>query len=334
MLKIDFLENKNIWNNFLDRQNYLSFLQDYEYGEVEKYLGREVIRLGIYKDNNLIGVCQVIGYQGKRGKGLVIHHGPVIEKSFFKDGLNVILDFLFQNNLNEKYYFLRINPIDTDEQIANSFFSLGFKLAPTYAVSENFWVKELKDDQSMLAEMNSNHRKTILNSLKKPFLEIEVSKDLEKIDIFWDIYSDLSQRKKFTPYSKNLIKKEFEIFNQENKALFFLGKIENKYYSAALIIFSHKIAFYHHAASLLIKEPLNYKMQWEIIQEAKRRGCQFYNFWGIAKKDDPRHPWYGLSQFKQGFGGKLIKLLPAFDYSFSWKYYLTYVYEKIKRKKL
>ena len=84
--KIEIIENKNLWNKFLDENNYLSFLQDFEYGEIEKSLGREVIRLAL-KDEEILGVCQIIGYSEKR-KGLTIHHGPVIKMKIIKKNLS------------------------------------------------------------------------------------------------------------------------------------------------------------------------------------------------------------------------------------------------------
>lgn len=334
MIKIEIFENKKEWNKFLDENNYLSFLQDFEYGEVEKSLGREVLRLGVFKNkSDLVGVCQIIGYSGKRA-GLVIHHGPVIKEEYFEEGLKKILGFLKKDGFNKRYFFLRVNPIATQFEKEKIFKKLGFILAPTYSVTENFWVKEINSEENMLREMNESHRKLVLESLKKPYLEIEKTKDLKKLEIFWEIYQYLAKRKNFVPYPKEFIFKEFEFFSQENKALLFLGKAEEKYYSSALIIFSHNIAFYHHSASYEIKEPLNYKMQWEIIKEAKERGCKYYNFWGVARKEVSSHPWYGLTQFKKGFGGKLIKLLPTFDYRFKNRYWLIYIYEKIKRSKL
>jgi lipid II:glycine glycyltransferase (peptidoglycan interpeptide bridge formation enzyme) len=325
--------NKEELNKFLDQNDYLSFLQDFEYGEIEENLGNEVLRLGIF-ENELMGVCQLIGYSGKIKKGLVCHHGPVVKENLSKEEtLKAILKYLKENNYHKKYYFLRINPIWKEAE-GIDFKNLGFRLAPTYAVSENFWVKKIQDDEEMLKEMNSTHRKLTLESLKKPYLEIEKTNDFDKFNIFLEIYKDLAKRKNFIPYSENFLKKEFEVFSKENKALLFLGRVENKYYSAALIIFSHQIAFYHHSASYLIKEPLNYKMQWEIIQEAKKRNCKFYNLWGVARKETKNHPWYGLTQFKKGFGGELIKLQPTIDYVFNWKYYLNFIYEKVKRGKL
>jgi lipid II:glycine glycyltransferase (peptidoglycan interpeptide bridge formation enzyme) len=334
-IEIKIFENKNLWNKFLDDEGYISFLQDFEYGEIEKNLGREVIRLGIFRDSDLIGVCQMIGYKRKLSYGLVIHHGPVIKKDFFKEGFKKVLEFLEKNGFKKKYHFLRVNPaLIYEEDYIDFFKSLGGKLAPTYAVSENFWIKEIKSDEEMLNEMDKTHKKLVIESLKKPYLEIEKTENLDKFDIFWSLYEDLYLRKKFKPYSREFILEEFKLFSKEGKALLFLGKIENKYFSSALVIFSHQSSFYHHAASLPIKEPLNYKIQWEIIQETKRRNLKYYNFWGIARKEEKKHPWYGLTLFKKGFGGKRIDLLPTFDFIFSKRYYLLWLYEKIKRGKL
>ncbi|MCS7200657.1 MAG: peptidoglycan bridge formation glycyltransferase FemA/FemB family protein [Patescibacteria group bacterium] len=334
MIRIEKIDNEKLWNDFLDKNDYLSFLQDYEYGQAEKSLGREVLNLGFIYEKEIVGLCQLIGYRGKRGNGLVVHHGPVTKNDHLKECLLSLLNFLKEKKFHKKYDFLRINPIQTDNEIKEIFKSLGFRLAPTYAVTENFWLKKIDDDKKMLEEMSDGHRKMVVDSLKKPFLEIEIKSDIDSLKIFFDLYQELSKRKNFVPYPQKLIEEEFKIFTQKNKALLFLGKVENSYCSAALIIFSHNIAFYHHSASLPIKEPLNYKLQWTVIQEAKRRGCKFYNFWGIARKSDSNHPWHGLSQFKKGFGGHLINLLPTFDYRFSFKYYLTYWYEKIRRGKL
>ncbi len=334
MLTIEKSINKEKWNEFLDDNQYISFLQDFEYGEIEKSLGREVLRLGFFlkESKELVGICQLVGYKGKRN-GLVIHHGPVIKEQYLEEALKLMINFLKEQKYNHKYKFLRINPIESDDKIS-TFKKLGFILAPTYAVSENFWLKKIQKDEDMIKEMNSSHKKLVLDSLKKPFLEIEKTNDQSKLDIFWKIYEDLARRKKFIPYSKEFIFKEFEIFNKGNKALLFLGKIEVDYVSAAIVIFSHRNAFYHHSASYPVKEPINYKLQWEIIKEAQKRKCYFYNFWGIARKENSSHPWYGLSQFKKGFGGSLVKLCPAVDYRFKNSYWLIYLYEKVSRKKL
>ncbi|MCS7183911.1 MAG: peptidoglycan bridge formation glycyltransferase FemA/FemB family protein [Patescibacteria group bacterium] len=330
-MKIEELENSD-YQKFISEAEPISFLQNYEWGEVEKGLNKEIFRWGIFMENKLIAVIQIIGQRAKRGNFLVIPHGPIICKEInnnYSEIIKAIIKKIFEFRLNKKYSFLRANfLIEREEGILKELLKIGFKIAPRWFVSENFWIKELnKSQDELLSEMSEHHRKEILLAKEKEYLIIEKSDDIEKIDIFWQIYAQLAKEKGFVPYSYELIRKEFEIFSKFNQASWYLGKVENKYYSVALIIFNEWSAYYHHSASIKIKEPLNYKLQWQIILDAKERGCKFYNFWGITDKG-PEHPWYGLTQFKKGFGGREIKLLPTLDYVFNLKYYLTYFYEK------
>lgn len=66
-----------------------------------------------------------------------------------------------------------------------------------------------------------------------------------------------------------------------------------------------------------------YLLQWEAIQEAKRRGCEWYDFLGVAppkEKTEDRsqklggHPWAGITAFKEKFGGILVKYPPAMEF--------------------
>lgn len=323
------------YKEFINQEKPISFLQNYEWGRVEEELKREVIRLGII-DKKLVAVCQIIGYSAKRGNFLTISHGPIIKKEYqenFIEIIKMILKEIKKLKLNKKYNFLRANfLIENKKELLEKLLNIGFRLAPRWFVSENFWLKELnKPEEKLLKEMTDHHRKQILDALNKPFLIIEKSNKIEALEIFWHLYQQLAKEKKFVPYSYELIKKEFEIFSKEDKALWYLGKVENKYYSSALIIFENSCAYYHHGASIKIKEPLNYKLHWQIILDAKEKNCNYYNFWGMTNQG-PEHPWYGLTQFKKGFGGKEINLLPTLDYSFNLRYYLTFFYEKISNK--
>ena len=86
--------------------------------------------------------------------------------------------------------------------------------------------------------------------------------------------------------------------------------------------------------------PVSYLIQWEAIKEAAKRGCKKYNFWGIApdihEKSDikkSKHPWAGLSLFKMGFGGERKDYVKTQDMPCSFLYAITYIIEKIRKKK-
>ena len=128
-----------------------------------------------------------------------------------------------------------------------------------------------------------------------------------------------------------VIKEEFEIFNRANQALLLVTKYQHQDLAAALILFFGPQAIYHHGASIKSKIPITYLLQWQAIQEAKKRGCQYYNFWGIAPHDKPNHPWKGITLFKTGFGGEEKQFLHAHDLVLSNNYWITYGIETARK---
>ena len=98
-----------------------------------------------------------------------------------------------------------------------------------------------------------------------------------------------------------------------------------------LIIFMDKFAFYYQSGSQTTKVPVNYLIQWQAILEARTRGCQIYNMWGVSPLDQKDHPWYGLTLFKTGFGGQLKQYMHARDFPLSPKYYFLRLIEKIPK---
>jgi len=75
-----------------------------------------------------------------------------------------------------------------------------------------------------------------------------------------------------------------------------------------------------------------YKLHWEIMREAKKRGCKIYDLFGIAPNDDEKHPWAGVSRFKRAFGGEEFTALGSWDLIFSpIKYRLFKIGEKLRR---
>jgi lipid II:glycine glycyltransferase (peptidoglycan interpeptide bridge formation enzyme) len=57
----------------------------------------------------------------------------------------------------------------------------------------------------------------------------------------------------------------------------------------------------------------SYIVQWAGMQEARKRGCGYYNMTGVAATDDPADAWAGLRQFKLKFGADVVHLLGARD---------------------
>jgi len=351
------------WQQFFEDAGSPSFLQSWEWGEVEKKQGYEILRLGLYNKKKLVGISQVIKIKAKRGKFLFIPHGPVFfQFSIFN--FQFLIKFLIKLAKQEGYSFIRIAPVlpDSDEN-RKIFQDLGFKKAPIYMHAERLWILDInKSEEQLLSEMRKTTR-YLIKKASRDGVVVEKRSDSQAPDDFWKIYQETAKREKFVPFSQNFIRQEFEAFNKTGNALFLFGRLTQSttgvevsgiptkrrdpsiftdgpehrtgkiprrvpVVAGALILFTKSSAFYHQGASFHSKIPVTYLLQWEAIREAKKRGCQLYNFWGILQPGRTPKSWQGLTLFKQGFGGYQIDYLPTQDLIISPKYYLTYLYEK------
>ena len=302
----------------------------------------------MYNSEKLIGVVLVIKISARRGTFLFVPHGPVIieglEIKDKKDVLQLLLLAIENIAKEEKASFVRIAPIlERTEENINLFKDSIAREAPIHMHPEVTWELGITlPEKELLANMRKTTRYLIRQAIKNPDIEIVKSSNIEDIKLFWPVYLKTARRHHFVVFSKKYLETEFDIFSADKEILLFLGKYKGEAVSAAIFIFWQDMCFYHHSGSLskYNKIPVSYLLQWEAIKEAEIRGCKTYNFWGIAPgieteadAQNSRHPWAGLSLFKMGFGGQKKEYVKTQDFIVSAKYWLSYVIEKIRKRK-
>ncbi|PIT93346.1 MAG: hypothetical protein COU06_00515 [Candidatus Harrisonbacteria bacterium CG10_big_fil_rev_8_21_14_0_10_38_8] len=329
------INNKEIWESFIAQVKPKTFLQSYNWSQVNEKRGDKVFRLGIYQDDLLQAIALVVKIKARRGDFLFIPHGPVIldNKS---EVISTLTSYLITLGRQEKCDFIRVSPLlEKTAENQDIFALLGYKEAPIHMMHpERSWILDITSDpETLLAQMRKTTRYCIKKSLKED-IEIEIINSASAIDNFWLVYEATAKRQSFTPFTKNYITTEFNAFKEDNQISFFFAKYKGEIVASAIILFYSDSAFYHHGASVHKYEKLNtsYLLQWSAILEAKKRNLKYYNFWGVSPKDKPSHPWSGLSLFKQGFGGADEEYLHAKDYPLTKKYKLAWIVEKIRTK--
>lgn len=332
--------NKEVWEGFLSGCQEKTFLSSWNWGEFQKAMGGEIWRFGIFENNNLLSAALVIKIKARRGTFLFVPHGPVVKEQKAENQEQIVELFLNKFRkiaAEEKASFIRIAPIwERNEVNIKTFRDLGFRDAPIHIHPE--LTREL-DIQPLEEELLSNMRKTtrylIRQAQKNLDIKIENSNDISAIIEFNKLYQETTDRHHFIPFSLDYLKNQFQAFSGDNKITIFLGKYKDEIVSAAIIVFWQNLAFYHHGASSLKypKIPVSYLLQWEAIKEAKRRGCKLYNFWGIVPENKKNHPWTGLTLFKTGFGGYKKEYVKTQDLPLSKGYWLTFIFEKMRKIK-
>jgi lipid II:glycine glycyltransferase (peptidoglycan interpeptide bridge formation enzyme) len=97
--------------------------------------------------------------------------------------------------------------------------------------------------------------------------------------------------------------------------------------AAALVVFFGRMAIYFYGASLDERRNVMapYLLHFEIMRNARARGHQWYDFWGICPENEPDHPWQNFSTFKRKFGGVEFNIVPTLDYIYDSAAYDRYV---------
>jgi lipid II:glycine glycyltransferase (peptidoglycan interpeptide bridge formation enzyme) len=332
------INDKEIWEDFLLACEEKTFLDSWNWAEFQKKIEDKIWRLGLYNDQELVGVALVIKVKAKRGTFLFVPHGPVFKKGA-KLSLKELSLFLKELAKKEKASFIRIASLWPRNEENNKLFKeLGFKNAPIHVHPEITWELDISPkEEELLMGMRKTTRYLIRQAEKNPEIEIIKSNNINDLEKFSNLLDKTADRHHFIPFSLDYLKDQFSCFGSDNQIVIFLGKYKGEIISGAIMVYWQGIGFYHHGASLSKynsnKVPLSYLIQWEAIKEAKTRGCKRYNFWGIAPEDKKNHPWKGLTLFKKGFGGYKKEYLKTQDLVLSKKYYLTYIFEKLRKLK-
>lgn len=335
------IDKKEIWEEFLAKCEEKTFLQSWNWGEFNKMMGERVWRFGVYEKDELTALALVVETVAKRGTFLLVPHGPVTQYEIGNrkyEVLKILLEKLKKIAKEAKASFIRVSPIwersPENEEIFNK---LGFRRAPILVHPEASWKLDIRpSEEELLMGMRKTTRYLIRKAQKDRDLKIFQTQELKHLETFNRLYQQIVDMRRFIPFSLVYLKNEFTVFNNDNQISLFFGKYKNEIVASAFVIFWSNIGFYHHAAlsPKYHKIPIAYLLQWEAIREAKKRGCVLYDFWGyVSPTEHPHHPWAGPTLFKMGFGGRKSEYVKTQDFVLSSKYWLTFLFEKLRRFK-
>lgn len=317
------------WDQFLLTDPKNSFLQSYGYGEFYKQLGYKIWRLGLTSDQDIVGVCLVVKLTTKLGSFLYCPAGPVTpdwEKDF-----GALFTKLVEIGRTEKVSFIRLDPRTLTGGQERLLSEKGLVKSANYTQPQ---CSQLLDLTKSLTEIKSNFSDSTrynVGWVERQGVRVEISQKLADIDIFTNLLKETSQRQNFRLHAKeDYYKKQFLVLAARNMAKLFLTKdSRGEVLAAAIVVNFGETATYLHAASSSKNPKLRapYLMQWKIIENAKEVGFKNYDFWGIAKDDNPNDAWSGVTAFKKSFGGEKICYQISYDLALNKQYVLERLIE-------
>lgn len=152
---------------------------------------------------------------------------------------------------------------------------------------EELW-KEVKKDAKGLIKSNEG-------------LEIKGIKSKEELGEFYKLWKKWG--KGYVP--------GIDVFNNlvkafGSKVLITVGKVDGEFICGLVELMSDDGAYYYYAwtSDKGRERGSQYKLVWEEILKAKKRGLRWWDFEGIEDSRSPRKSWGGFSLFKKKFGGE------------------------------
>lgn len=334
------LNDNNTWNAFVMKQPYSLFVQSSQYGDFYASMGEPRWMFGIFDEQDvLVGGSLCVGVHAKRGNFLYLPYGPILPSTTHAQ--NALLAFdsaltLFAHQ--HAYDFIRISPFyEAGEHGMDSLVSLGYKPAPMHVLAEHTWLLRCNQTDNLLfAGMKKNHR-NLIRRCEREGVKVEMTTNEGALNILDSMLEEVGRRHDFHRFSRSYIQKEFNSFAPIGEATIFVSRLpDGRPDAAAIIMFYGSMACYRHSASLNLDKrlPTSYLIQWRVIQEARKRGMTWYNFWGIAPEDAPTsHPFKGITHFKQGFGGIPKNLVQCHDKPITKKYWLNWIIEYLRSRR-
>ena len=232
--------------------------------------------------------------------------------------------------------FVRVRPqLELSDKSLKLMRNLGLKKAPMYLSVEYAGVLDLnKSEEEILAGASQGFRRKIRKA-KKLDIEISRSQDPKIVHEFYQIQLQTAQRQKFYAFSEDFLTKQFAAFAPNDEVVMYTAKLDGETLAQNFMIFYGNEASYHYGVSsgLGTKHSAAPLLHLAAMEDARKRGIQRYNLWGIVGLDETNHRFYGVSQFKRSFGVDELKYTPAHDLVIdSIRYQATKLIETTRRK--
>ena len=253
-------------------------------------------------------------------------------------GWHVLLKKVKEIARDENCVFVRVEPykVPNGTLAKIKFKKIGqyVPLSRQFSPMDTLLLDLRKNDGDLLAEMKPKGRYNIKVAERKG-VKVRKSNSTKDLAVFYELSVAMKERG-FTSFDVEHYQKLLETLGKNKNVTLFVAEHNQEILSVIMVCFYKKNAIYLHGASSDDKREYmpNHLAQWMAIKEARKRGCEVYDFWGIAPSDEVSHPWSGITRFKKSFGGEPIHLLGAYDYTFKPFWYRMFSLINIIRKGL
>jgi lipid II:glycine glycyltransferase (peptidoglycan interpeptide bridge formation enzyme) len=258
-----------------------------------------------------------------------IPRGPVVDPADHNT-VTALFDALCRAAKSRGAFTLKIEPNWFDDSPNPQFAIRNSQFANSIQPQTTIHLDLTRDLDTILAQMKPKWRYNIRLAERKGIVVREGRAD--DLAAFYRLMQVTSARDKFAIHSEAYYHAAFELFTARDPsataqdARLFVAEYAREPLAMIFVTaFGGEAIYLYGASSNAHRERMpNHALHWAAMQWAKARGCARYDLWGLgATTNADAQTAHGLYQFKQGFGGAVVRYAGACDVVFSrWRYAL------------
>jgi len=181
-------------------------------------------------------------------------------------------------------------------------------------------------EEAILAQMKPKGRYNIRLARRHG---VRVVEDLSErgVSDFYKIYGRTAARQKIDLKPHSYFRKLVEILSARGQVSIFFAEYHGRRIATAFVVYFGRRATYFFGGSFALHRRVMapYLLQFEIMRDAKAKGCDWYDLWGVAPRGATHDQWENISVFKRKFGGVELNLVPTLDYVYDRTAYDRYI---------
>jgi len=353
----------HIWNSVISKLPNPHFLQTYEWGQVKAKYGWEPIYVVWDKQGNMQVEKDVIRLSSfvfppsaalilkrqilrngfaARLSILYLPKGPLLD--WTNEALrNRVLDDLQSFARKQGAIFLKMDPdvvlgtgipnnqddaLDNGGQaVMSELKRRGWGYASDQIQFKNTVLIHLNpSEEEILGRMKQKTRYNIRLAERKGVSVRVGTKD--DLPILYKMYAETSVRDGFVIRDEGYYQTVWNLFMNSSDPTCepLIAQINGEAVASIFVFYFARRAYYVYGMSRdAHREKMpTYLLQWEAMRRAKAKGCSVYDLWGAPDVFNESDSLWGVYRFKEGFGGKVIRTLGAWDFAPNPLWYKLY----------
>jgi peptidoglycan pentaglycine glycine transferase (the first glycine) len=306
------------WDEWVRAAGSGHLLQSCAWGDLKAHFGWQPLRIAAMEGHSIVAGAQVLFRRllGSRLTTAYVPKGPVIAPSTLRDASTAsLLSALQEVCRRRRALSLKLEPDWEASADAQQWLqSQGFvESEHTVQPKRTILIDLRPSEQDILAQMRSKTRYNIRLAQRRS-ITVHMG-NADDLPSFYRLLQVTAERAGFGVHTRAYYSLAWQLFEQQE--------------AAALLV-----AWYMYGASSdeERRRMPTYLLQWEAMRWAKSRGCATYDLWGIPDVDESAvgssiaeaeahgvlsRGMGGLYRFKRGFGGREVRYVGAFDYSYN-----------------